>query len=390
MAASSWDNIPEQLAALLGREAKQIRKTEEKPPRVSVIDVISMITGKVARHAAEQLQRLICHYPEVAANCGLLKFPGRRQRDTQVADVRGIVDVIMLLPGHIAAKVRRQAADLLCRWLGGDLRIIDEVCAIRGFHEQLAVRAPEDPRRLFGEAVEAAPSAGSPLAQVLSNVNERLTKQEQMLARIHDSLEHDRARVNLNVRAPKRAAPHQPQITRDLAGTGRPFPVARFLDFKEREDPSWKCARRSFAPTFSMQVQVLKKKKLREEGKAAIYIEQNHRPQLLYTEEDRELMEEAWILTAAHREDLAGRPGNPQEEALVVQNRTNVMDMLRGRERKQHRISPMADTGHWVHWVHWVLPPFFASSIGFSFVRVGSIGFCCVVSHLWLGSHSLG
>ena len=81
-----------------------------------------------------------------------------------------------------------------------------------------------------------------------------------------------------------------------------------------------------------MQVQVLKKKKLREEGKTALYIEQNHRPQLLYTEEDRELMEEAWTLTTAHREDLAGRLGNPQEEAPAVQNRPTVMDMLRGRE----------------------------------------------------------
>ena len=67
----------------------------------------------------------------------------------------------------------------------------------------------------------------------MSNMNERLTKQEQMLARIHESLEHDRARVNLNVRAPKRAAPHKPQITRDLAEVGRPFPVARFLDTNE-------------------------------------------------------------------------------------------------------------------------------------------------------------
>ena len=43
-------------------------------------------------------------------------------------------------------------------------------------------------------------------------------------------------------------------------------------------------------------------------------------------------MEEAWELTAAHRDDLAGRPGNPQEEALVVQSRPAVMDMLPGRE----------------------------------------------------------
>ncbi len=107
-------------------------------------------------------------YPDVSANCTDVKFPdsrGRRgQRDTPVTGVRGIVEVVMLLPGRMAARVRSEAARILCRWLGGDLVIIDEVCAIRGFQEQLAVRAPEDPRRLFGEAVEAAPSAGSQLA----------------------------------------------------------------------------------------------------------------------------------------------------------------------------------------------------------------------------------
>ena len=56
-----------------------------------------------------------------------------------------------------------------------------------------------------------------------------------------------------------------------------------------------------------MQVQVLKKKRLRDEGKAAVYIEQNHRPQLFYKVEDRAIMEEAFFLTAAHREDLAGK-----------------------------------------------------------------------------------
>ena len=126
------------------------------------------------------------------------------------------------------------------------------------------------------------------------------------------------------------AAPHQPQIARNIEGVGRPFPIARFLDEKERQDGSWKCARRSFAPTFGMLVQVLKKKTLREEFRAALYVEQNQRPQLLYTEEDRGLMEEAWQLTTAHREDLAGRPGNPQDD--VVQHRPNVMDMLRGCE----------------------------------------------------------
>ena len=333
MATSSGDDVPTQLAALLGRETVRIRTTDGTPPKISVIDVISAVTGKDARHAAEQLRRLVAQYPDVDSHCVHVKFPDSRgrkgQKDTPASGVRGVVEIVMLLQGHAAAKVRRQAAELLCRWLGGDMAIIDEVCALRGLQEELAVRAPEDPRRLFGQVVEASSSSSSSLmTQALSYMNERLTKQEQMLARICTSLEHDRARVNLNVRAPKRAAPYQPQITRDLAGSGRPLPVAKFLDRKEREDPSWKSARRSFAPTFSMQVQVLKKKKLREEGKAAVYIEQNHRPQLLYTEEDRELMEEAWTLTAAHREDLAGARENPQDPPALIDDKPSVMDLL--------------------------------------------------------------
>ena len=43
-----------------------------------------------------------------------------------MTDAKGIVEVIMLLPGQQAARVRRQAAELLCRYLGGDLALVDE------------------------------------------------------------------------------------------------------------------------------------------------------------------------------------------------------------------------------------------------------------------------
>ena len=330
MAGSSGDDIPVQLAALLGKTSVRIRKTDEMPPRVSVIDVISAITGKDARHSAEQLRRLLDQYPDVDSNCVHVKFldaRGRRgQKETPAACAKGIVEIIMLLQGRQAARVRRQAAELLCRYLGGDLSLVDEVCALRGIQEQLAVRSPDDPRRLFGAEVEASSSSsGGPWAHVLSTVNERLTKQEQILARIQASLEHDRQRVNLNVRAPKRAAANQPEVARNMSGVGRPFPVAKFLDTKEKEDPSWKSARRGVAPSFGTIVQVLKKNKLREEGKTAVYIEQNHRPQLLYTEEDRELMDEALVLTTAHREDLAGRRQPPPP---AIQDRPSVIALL--------------------------------------------------------------
>jgi hypothetical protein len=40
MAVFSADDIPTQLAKLLGRKAVQIRKTDEYPPQISMIDVV--------------------------------------------------------------------------------------------------------------------------------------------------------------------------------------------------------------------------------------------------------------------------------------------------------------------------------------------------------------
>jgi hypothetical protein len=133
-----------------------IRKTEETPPRISVIDVAILVTGKDARKTAQDVGYVKERYPEVAQNLGLFKFPGRRQRETPVANIRGAVELVLLLPGHHAARIRRQAASLLVRYLGGDGSLVDEVCRLRGFQEELAVQNPEDPRRVFGEAVEAA------------------------------------------------------------------------------------------------------------------------------------------------------------------------------------------------------------------------------------------
>ena len=73
----------------------------------------------------------------------------------------------MLLPGRHAALVRKQASELLARYLGGDMSLISQVCTLRGFQEQLAVQTPEDPPRVFGQDVEAA---AAPSAESLSRV----------------------------------------------------------------------------------------------------------------------------------------------------------------------------------------------------------------------------
>ncbi len=79
MAASSTDDIPTQLAALLGYPIKRIRITDEEPPRISVIDLAAAITMKGVSQAAEQVAYLKSRLPEVTEKFGDFKFrgPGR-------------------------------------------------------------------------------------------------------------------------------------------------------------------------------------------------------------------------------------------------------------------------------------------------------------------------
>ena len=120
-------DVQQQLAALLGkRSACRHRKTDESPPRTSVIDVVAAMTGhSSSSNAAMTLARLTNEHPDVTANCSDVKFPNSRgrkgQKFTPACDVKAICEIVFLLPGRHAARVRRQAAELLVRYRGGSL-----------------------------------------------------------------------------------------------------------------------------------------------------------------------------------------------------------------------------------------------------------------------------
>ena len=86
MAASSGDDVPTQLAALLGREIFRIRKTDQTPPRVSIIDAVMFSSGGSQHDAARSLRRLSDQYPVVGPDWSHLKFKAQGQRDTYVAN----------------------------------------------------------------------------------------------------------------------------------------------------------------------------------------------------------------------------------------------------------------------------------------------------------------
>ena len=131
---------------------RQIRKTAEDPPRVAVYDVLQLVTGCSATNCSNVFSRVSEAFPEVITNCSNFKFSGRGQRETPVADARTTVEIIMVLPGRAAARVRKAAADVMVRYLGGDPSLVEEIAANRLRQEDIG---DDEPARLFGQTVES-------------------------------------------------------------------------------------------------------------------------------------------------------------------------------------------------------------------------------------------
>jgi hypothetical protein len=148
--------LRQQLAEIKGVPLEQvgrIRMTPEKLP--SLVDVGVVLTGKDARHTCRDVQSVLQKYPEVAQKVDHFHFGGQGQRNTPVPkDLAALIEIIFLLPGRAAAQVRRAAAQVFVRYLGGDLTLIGEVEHLNHVQAFLRENAPEHPMRAFGEAVE--------------------------------------------------------------------------------------------------------------------------------------------------------------------------------------------------------------------------------------------
>ena len=143
------------LTELTDGTVNQIRKTAENPPRISIYDVLQLVTGCSAQHCTQVFQRLVQNFPDVHTSVVNFKFSGRGQKETPVTDARGIVDIIMVLPGKAAASIRRQASNVLVRYLGGDPTLVEEIAANRFAQEELSETDPNNCFRIFGQTVES-------------------------------------------------------------------------------------------------------------------------------------------------------------------------------------------------------------------------------------------
>ena len=64
------------LSGLIDGAVRGIRKTSEDPPRVSVLDVISAVTGLDSSNSASYFNRFGEQFPEVSASCNPYKYQG--------------------------------------------------------------------------------------------------------------------------------------------------------------------------------------------------------------------------------------------------------------------------------------------------------------------------
>ena len=143
-------NVPDLMATLsqLDEDSlQQIRRTAEEPPRVSVFDVLRVVTGYPDDRSRVLYRRLLEVYPEVAASCTYFRFPGNSQRETPVVDAEGVSHIIMSLPGRASVSVRRCAADAVVRHAHGDSFPLREITLSR--HIQAV--EPEQPASVFGQ-----------------------------------------------------------------------------------------------------------------------------------------------------------------------------------------------------------------------------------------------
>jgi len=138
-------------------EVGRIRMTPEKMP--SLVDVGVILTGKTASNVARDLQVIMDKHPDLTQKVSQIKFGGRGNQDTPVPkNLATLIEIIFLLPGRSAAKVRQSAAQIFVRYLGGDLSLIREVERMNHVQTFLRENEPEHPLRAFGEAVEASES----------------------------------------------------------------------------------------------------------------------------------------------------------------------------------------------------------------------------------------
>ena len=116
-------------------------RVDQATQKGSLRDVIQTLTDRRdGSHLSQILSRILKDNPSVNPKCVKLRINGKG-RETPVADAATLVEIAWLCPGKAAVQFRRKGAETVCRMLGGDLTLVDE---IQRRHAQVAGTAEQE------------------------------------------------------------------------------------------------------------------------------------------------------------------------------------------------------------------------------------------------------
>ena len=140
------------------------RRTAEAPPRVAIYDVIALVKKCDQKYAGQTYLRLldagavpICEeigQELLHANCveQAQSHAGGNRKPVRVATASEMLQILTQLPGN--REFKKNSADVIVKFLGGDGKLMEHVATNRAAQEQLSRDDPFNLMRIFGEDVE--------------------------------------------------------------------------------------------------------------------------------------------------------------------------------------------------------------------------------------------
>jgi hypothetical protein len=123
--------------------------------------------------ARKQWERIQDKYSEVVTRCHNFRFSGKGQRDTPVADLQTFGEILVVLPGQMAARIRSEAVRTLIRAMKGDPTLIEEILdRIQNPEDLLNIEESIRARRIqaYGSDTPIAGTIDNPLTEVTPEI----------------------------------------------------------------------------------------------------------------------------------------------------------------------------------------------------------------------------
>ena len=184
---------------------EDVRFTPDR--KVSVYDAIAFSTGH--KNPRDVWNELLERVPEVVGKCDNFKFPGKGQRETPVATLQVFLEILVTLPGRLAAQVREEAVRCLIRVMESDVTLAEEIISRVSNPQDLESLEEAVKRRISIAYGDCNPlgTLNNPLTEITSDVKNGygwVNKEEKMESLIVELATYCRG---LSV---ERQSPHRP------------------------------------------------------------------------------------------------------------------------------------------------------------------------------------